>query len=84
MSQDVLSKQDVLKAIRKHEAVEAIGGLNNEQIEAVIKASEAYCDAGYAVVIRHYDKKNKCPDEIIISWPEVMPEEPYKVIYGRG
>lgn len=53
-------------------------------VEAVIKASEAYCDAGYAVVVRHYDKKNKCPDEIIISWPEVMPEEPYKVMYGRG
>lgn len=38
VSQDVLSKQDVLKAIRKHEAVEAVGGLNNEQIDAVLRA----------------------------------------------
>ena len=54
----------------------------NVGVEAIIRASEAYCDAGYAVVVRYLDKKNKCPDEIRISWPEIMPEEPYKVVYG--
>ena len=51
-------------------------------VEAIIQAYEAYRDAGYMVVVRYYDKKNNCPDEIIISWPETMPEEPYKVVYG--
>lgn len=54
----------------------------NVGVEAIIQASKAYSDAGYAVVVRYYDKKNKCPDQIVISWPEVMPEEPYKIIYG--
>lgn len=51
-------------------------------VEAIIRASEAYYDAGYVVVVRYFDKKNKCPDQITISWPEVMPEEPYKIVYG--
>lgn len=53
-------------------------------VEAIILASEAYYKAGYAVVVRHYDKNNKCPDEIIISWPEDMPEESYKIVYGMA
>ena len=53
-------------------------------IEAIILASEAYYKAGYAVVVRYYNKKNKCPDEIIISWPEDMPKESYKVVYGMA
>ena len=56
----------------------------NVGVEAIIRASKAYCDAGYAVVVRYFDKKNKCPDQIMISWPEVMPEEPYKVMYGAS
>lgn len=51
-------------------------------VEAILRASEDYCNAGYAVVVRYFDKKNKCPDQIMISWPEIMPEEPYKVMYG--
>lgn len=54
----------------------------NVGVEATMRASRAYYDAGYAVVIRYFDRKNNCPDEIRISWPEVMPEEPYKVVYG--
>lgn len=33
-----LSRKQTIKAIRKHEAVEAVGGLSNAQIDAVIKA----------------------------------------------
>lgn len=53
-------------------------------VEALIRAYEAYRDAGYIIMVRYYDRKNDCPDEIIISWSETMPEEPCKIVYGRG
>ena len=37
-SDSTLSKRQLIKAIRKHEEVEAVGGLTNEQVAAVLRA----------------------------------------------
>lgn len=37
-SDSTLSRRQLIKAIRKHEEVEAIGGLTNEQVSAVLRA----------------------------------------------
>lgn len=37
-SEGVLHKDQLIKAIRKHEEVSAVGGLTNEQIRAVLRA----------------------------------------------
>lgn len=37
-SDGTLSKRQLIKAIRKHEEVEAVGGLTNEQVAAVLRA----------------------------------------------